>query len=62
MGAPPANQRDDELLAATLDAIAAIGQLPQRSMVHLDAGHGYQPCRQILAEREMVSGIATRGQ
>jgi hypothetical protein len=29
--------------------------------VHLDAGYDYQPCRQVLAEREMVGQIAARG-
>ena len=57
----PANQRDDGLLAATLDAIGLIGPLPTRPLVHLDAGYDYQPCRQVLAERGMVGQIATRG-
>jgi Transposase DDE domain len=57
----PANHRDDGLLATTLDAIAVVGPLPQRPTVHLDAGYAYQPCRQILAERELVGEIATRG-
>jgi hypothetical protein len=30
-------------------------------VVHLDAGYDYQPCRQVLAAREMVGQIATRG-
>jgi hypothetical protein len=57
----PANQRDDGLLAATLDAIGLIGPLPTRPLVHLDAGYDYQPCRQVLAARAMVGQIATRG-
>jgi transposase len=62
----PANQRDDGLLAATLDAAAtvtaaAVGPLPGTLTVHLDAGYDYQPCRQVLAERGMVGQIATRG-
>jgi transposase len=52
----PANQRDDGLLAATLDAIGLIGPLPARPLVHLDAGYDYQPCRQVLAAR----GIGAR--
>ena len=59
--AAPANRRDDGLLAATLDAIGAVGPLPQRPTVHLDAGYDWQPCRQVLAERGMVGQIATRG-
>jgi transposase len=62
----PANQRDDGLLAATLEAAAAvtaaaIGPLPGTLTVHLDAGYDYQTCRQVLAERGMVGEIATRG-
>ena len=59
--AAPANRRDDGLLAATLDALAMVGVLPARPVVHLDAGHDYQPCRRVLAERGMVGEIATRG-
>jgi transposase len=57
----PANHRDDGLLAATLDAIGVVGVLPERLVVHLDAGYDYQTCRQVLAERGMVGEIATRG-
>jgi transposase len=57
----PANRRDDGLLAATLDAVALVGPLPQRPTVHLDAGYDYQPCRTVLAERGMAGQIATRG-
>jgi hypothetical protein len=57
----PANHRDDGLLAATLDAIGAVGPLPAQPVVHLDAGYDYQPCRQVLAERRMAGEIATRG-
>jgi hypothetical protein len=59
--AAPANRRDDGLLAATLDTLAAVTVLPARPVVHLDAGYDYQPCRQVLAERSMVGEIATRG-
>jgi transposase len=58
----PANRRDDGLLAATLEAVAAVGPLPPRPTVHLDAGYDYQPCRQALAARGMVGEITTRGQ
>jgi transposase len=68
LGAIPtaANRRDDRLLAATLDTLAAtttvVGVLPEWPAVHLDAGYDYQPCRQVLAERGMAAQIATRGQ
>jgi transposase len=62
----PANQRDDGLVAATLDAAAtvttaAVGPLPRTLTVHLEAGYDWKPCRQILAERGMAAEIATRG-
>jgi hypothetical protein len=57
----PANQRDDGLLAATLDALEVVGPLPAQPVVHLDAGYDYQPCRQVLTARGMVGQIATRG-
>ena len=57
----PANQRDDGLLAATLDAVGLLGPLPQRPTVHLDAGYDWQPCRQVLSQRGMAGEIATRG-
>jgi hypothetical protein len=57
----PANQRDDGLLAAALDAIAVVGPLPERPVVHLDAGYDYQPCRQVVAARAMAGEIAAHG-
>ena len=57
----PANQRDDGLLAATLDALEVVGPLPAQPVVHLDAGYDDQPCRQILTTRGMDGQIATRG-
>ena len=57
----PANHRDDGLLAATLDALGAVGPLPAQPVVHLDAGYDDQPCRQVLTTRGMVGQIATRG-
>jgi transposase len=62
----PANQRDDGLLAAILEAAATVtaavvGPLPGQLTVHLDAGYDYQPCRQVLADRGMAGQIATRG-
>ena len=54
---------DDGLLAATLDALAAVGVVPTQPVVHLvDAGYDYQTCRQALAERGLLGEIATRGQ
>ena len=57
----PANRRDDGLLAATLDTLTVVAGLPERPVVHLDAGDDDQTCRQVLAERGMAGEIATRG-
>ena len=61
MIAAPANQRDDGLLAATLDTMQALGPLPDQPTVHLDAGYDDQPCRHELARRGMAGQIATAG-
>jgi transposase len=60
-GPSPVDRRKHGLLAATLDAIAVVGSLPARPVLHVDAGYDYQPCRQVLAERGMAGQIATRG-
>ena len=54
--AAPANRRDDGLLAATLDTLAALGPLPTQPAptVHLDAGYDWKPCREELADRGLV--------
>ena len=57
----PANRRDDGLLAATLDAVEALGLLAAQPVVHLDAGYDYQTCRQVLADHGLGGQIATRG-
>jgi hypothetical protein len=44
-----------------LDAVGLLGPLPQRPVVHLDAGYDWEPCRQVLRERGMAGEIATRG-
>jgi hypothetical protein len=56
-----ANRRDDGLLAVTLDTLDAVGPLPERPTVHLDAGYDYQPCYQELARRGLAGRVATRG-
>jgi hypothetical protein len=60
-GAGPGQPARRRVLAATLEALGPVGPLPARPVVHLDAGDDYQPCRQVLAEREMAGQIATRG-
>jgi hypothetical protein len=56
-----ANRRDDGLLAVTLDTLDAVGPLPERPIVYLDAGYDYQPCYQELARRGLAGRVATRG-
>jgi hypothetical protein len=41
--------------------VGPVGPLPQRPVVHLDAGYDYHTCRQVLSERSMAGEIATRG-
>jgi hypothetical protein len=41
-------------------ALVVVGVLPERPLVHLDAGYDYRPCRQVLAKRGMVGEIATQ--
>jgi IS5 family transposase len=36
--------------------------LPNRPIVHLDAGYDWKPCREELAVRGLVGRIARRGQ
>ena len=57
----PANIVDHTLLAATLDAIKDLQPLPERVVVHLDAGYDGRPCRESLAERGLAGDIARRG-
>jgi hypothetical protein len=46
------------LLAATLGTLAVVAGLPERPVVHLDAGYDYQTCRLVLACRGMTGQIA----
>ncbi len=57
----PANIVDHTLLAATLDALKDLQPLPERVVVHLDAGYDGRPCRESLAERGLAGEIARRG-
>ena len=52
----PANQRDDGLLAAILDALGMVGALPARPVVHLDAGYDYQTWIAVTAACLRQSG------
>jgi transposase len=60
-GQPPRRQAAWATLDTLAAASTAIGRLPAEPVVHLDAGYGYQTCRQVLAERGMAGEVATRG-
>ncbi|MFD5513986.1 IS5 family transposase [Streptomyces sp. NPDC127051] len=61
-----ANIRDRSLLPATLDAYRglekALGPLPERPRLGLDAGYDYRPVRDDLAERGIDARITPRGE
>ena len=60
-----ANIRDHTLLPATLDRFAsleqALGPLPERPRLALDAGYDYRLVHQDLADRKITARIAARG-
>ncbi|MFE5948685.1 IS5 family transposase [Streptomyces sp. NPDC056480] len=62
----PANIRDHTLLPATLDAYSrleeALGPMPERPRLGLDAGYDYRPVRDDLAERGVDARITRRGE
>ena len=57
----PANTVDHALLETTLDELKQWQPLPPDITVHLDAGYDYRPCREALADRELIGQIAQRG-
>lgn len=56
-----ANRHDSPLLAPTLDKLDALGPLPDRVTVHLDAGYDSAVTRDLLAERGLHGEIAHKG-
>lgn len=56
-----ANRHDSPLLAPTLDALEALGGLPDPVNVHLDRGYDSDPTRRLLEERGLVGVISERG-
>ncbi|MFJ1550556.1 IS5 family transposase [Streptomyces sp. NPDC088246] len=61
----PANTRDHTLLPATLDRFTALetalGPLPERPRLTLDAGYDYRIVHDDLADRKITARIAERG-
>jgi transposase len=57
----PANRHDSPLLAETLDALKALGPLPERMSVHLDRGYDSEATRLRLRERGLKAVISEKG-
>ena len=57
----PANRHDSPLLGETLDALGALGGLPDRARVHLDRAYDSAPARRELAVRRLAGEISEKG-
>ena len=57
----PANPHDSPLLAETLDALKALGPLPERMSVHLPRGYDSAATRRRLRERGLEAVISEKG-
>jgi len=56
----PANRHDSPLLPETLDALRALGPLPERMSVHLDRSYDSEATRQRLRERGLEATISEK--
>ena len=56
-----ADRHDSPLLAPTLDALGALGGLPEPVSVHLDRGYDSKVTRRLLEERGLAGVIAEKG-
>ena len=58
----PANRHDSPLMTETLDAVSeALGELPERTSVHLDRGYDSEATRERLQERGLLAEISEKG-
>jgi len=57
----PANHHDSPLLAPTLDALPALGGVPEPVNVHLDRAYDSNVTRQLLQERGLEGVISEKG-
>jgi transposase len=57
----PANRHDSLLLADTLDTLHALGELPDRTTVHLDRAYDSDTTRQKLAAHGLRAEISEKG-
>ena len=59
--AAPADRHDSPLLGETLDALEALGPLPERVSVHLDRGYDSEATRQKMKARGLSGAISEKG-
>jgi hypothetical protein len=59
--AAPANRTDSPLLAPTLDALKALGGLPEPVSVHLDRAYDSKVTRELLESLGLVGVISKKG-
>jgi IS5 family transposase len=57
----PANRHDSPLLAETLDAAGALGELPEATSIHLDRGYDSEATRRRLRVRGLVAENSKKG-
>jgi transposase len=57
----PANRHDSPLLGETLDALEALGPMPERVSVHLDRGYDSDATRRRLKDRGLDDMISQKG-
>jgi IS5 family transposase len=59
--AASANRHDTPLLVETLETLRALGELPERVMVHLDCGYDSNATRKRLKDRGLLPMISEKG-
>jgi transposase len=59
--AAPASRHDSPLLSPTLDALEALGGLPEPVSVHLDRAYDSKVARRLLEERGLEGVISEKG-
>jgi transposase len=57
----PANRHDSPLLGESLDALEALGELPDRANVHLDRAYDSETSRDCLKDRGLTAVISEKG-
>jgi transposase len=57
----PANRHDSPLLGESLDALEALGELPDRANIHLDRAYDSEASRDCLKDRGLTAVISEKG-